>query len=212
MSSSTTRTTASTTTPATIVATGPVPPAGPPAPAGEGPTGPDRRDVRAGTAGLGAALLSVAIGVTQLLYPQDLDPQIDPRTRVMLVGMTLLLWSLVPLYLRLARATRRPWGGRVASLGTVGLSVGTLSSAINGIDFGWFPAVAVASNTLWFVGSVGLAVGLWRSRRLPRVLAVLLPAVVPVSLFGSQTGGGVPAGAVLAVVAWLVLRGQLDRR
>ena len=155
--------------------------------------------------------MSVAIGVTQVLYPQDLDPQIDPRTRVILVGMTLMLWALVPVYLRLAARARRPWGGWVASAGTVGLSVGTLSSAVNGIDFSWFPAVAVVANALWFVGSVALAVGLWRSRRVSRLLAVLLPTVVPFSLFLSQTGGGVPAGAVLAVVGWLLLRGQLDR-
>jgi hypothetical protein len=72
--------------------------------------------------------------------------------------------------------------------------------------------VALVANALWFLGSLALAVALWRSRRVSRPLVALLPLVTPVFLFLSQSGGGVPVGAYLAVLGWLLLRGQLDRR
>ncbi|SNS03013.1 hypothetical protein SAMN04488107_0936 [Geodermatophilus saharensis] len=176
------------------------------APAGSPP------DSRAGAAALVAAGISVAVGVTQVLYPQDTDPAIDPRTAALLVATSLMLWALPVLYLRLAALAGTRWPAVAASAGTVLLSGGMLSSAVNGEDLSFFPAVALVANALWFLGSLALAVALWRSRRVSRPLVALLPLVTPVFLFLSQTGGGVPVGAYLAVVGWLLLRGQLDRR
>ncbi|MGY1609042.1 hypothetical protein [Geodermatophilus sp. SYSU D00700] len=171
-----------------------------------------RPDTRAGTAALVAAGISVAVGVTQVLHPQDTDPAIEPRTAAILVGTSVMLWALPVLYLRLATLAGARWTAYVASAGTVLLSGGMLSSAVNGEDLSFFPAVALVANALWFLGSVALAVALWRSRRVSRPLVALLPLVTPVFLVLSQTGGGVPVGAYLAVVGWLLLRGQLDRR
>lgn len=164
----------------------------------------------AGAAGV-AALLAVATGVTQVLYPQDLDPVIDPRTRVLLVATTVLLWALAVLYTELGRYARSPWGGRVAAAGTVLLTVGTLSSAINGIDFAFFPPVAVAANALWLVGAVWLVVSLLRSGRLSRPMVLLLLIVQPTTLLLSQMGGAILSGAYLAVLGFLLARGQLGR-
>jgi hypothetical protein len=181
------------------------------------------RDTRAGAATLVAAGLSVATGATQLLHPQDTLAEIDPRTRVMLVGVAVSLWAMSVLYLHLARLARsagsagsarpaRPgWGAPTAVTGMVLLSLGMLSSAVNGIDLAIFPAVATVANALWFVGSVALAVPLWRSRRVPRAVALLLVLLMPVTIVGSQLGGGVVVGTGLAVVGWLLLRGQLAR-
>ncbi|MGY1734886.1 hypothetical protein [Geodermatophilus sp. SYSU D00684] len=171
-----------------------------------------RTSARAGAAALVAAGISVAVGVTQLLYPQDTDPAIEPRTAAILVGTAGMLWALPVLYLHLAALAGSRWPAVVTSTGTVLLSGGMLSSVVNGEDLAFFPAVALVANALWFLGSAALAVGLWRSGRVSRPLVALLPLVTPVFLFLSQTGGGVPVGAYLAVVGWLLLRGQLDRR
>jgi hypothetical protein len=171
-----------------------------------------RSDSRAGAAALVASGISIAVGVTQVLYPQDTDPAIEPRTAALLVGTSVMLWALPVLYARLAALAGARWAGGVASAGTVLLSGGMLSSAVNGEDLSFFPAVALVANALCFLGSLALAVSLWRSRRVSRPLVALLPLVTPVFLFLSQTGGGVPVGAYLAVVGWLLLRGQLDRR
>ena len=174
------------------------------------PTTTRRSDRRAGTAALVAAGIAVAVGVTQVLHPQDTDPAIEPRTAALLVGSSVMLWALAVLYFRLAALAGTRWPAVVASSGTVLLSAGMLSSAINGEDLSFFPAVAMVANALWFLGSIALAVSLWRGSQVPRSLVVLLPLVTPVFLFLSQMGGGVPVGAYLAVVGWLLLRGQLD--
>jgi len=173
------------------------------------PASADRASARAGALALGAAAVSVLTGVTQVLHPQDLDPAIDPRTRVMLTGVALMLWALSAVYLHLARYARGRWASRTAAAGMVLLSLGMLSSAVNGTDLAIFPAVASVANALWLVGSVGLAVSLWRAGRVPRPVAVLLVLVMPATIVGSQLGGGVLAGAYLAVLGWLLLRGQL---
>jgi len=171
-----------------------------------------RPDARAGAAALVAAGISVAVGVTQVLFPQDTDPAIEPRTAAILVGTSGMLWALPVLYARLAALAGSRWPAVVAAAGTLLLSAGMLSSAVNGEDLAFFPAVALVANALWFLGSVALAVALWRSGRVSRPLVALLPLVTPVFLFLSQSGGGVPVGAYLAVVGWLLVRGQLDRR
>ncbi len=169
-----------------------------------------RSDVRAGVAALVAAGLSIAVGVTQVLHPQDTDPAIEPRTAALLVGSSIMLWALPVLYLRLAEPAGARRSALVASTGTVLLSAGMLSSAVNGEDLSFFPAVALVANALWFAGSLGLAIGLWRGRRAPRPLVAMLPLVTPVFLLLSQLGGGVPVGAYLAVLGWLLVRGQLE--
>ncbi len=171
-----------------------------------------RSDTVAGATAVAAAVFSVAMGATQLLFPQDATAAIDPRTRVLLVGLTVMLWALPVVHLRLGASAREPWTARIASAGTVLLTVGTLSSAINGEDLPFFPPVALAANALWLAGSIGLAVSLWRAGRVPRPIAALLPVVVLGTIVLSQVGGGIVAGAYLATVGFLMLRGQLDSR
>jgi hypothetical protein len=168
-------------------------------------------DARTGGAALLAAVVSAGIGVTQLLYPQDESPLIDPRTRVILAGFTVTLWALAVGYLGLAGRARSAWAPRLAAAGTLLLSTGSLSSAVNGEDLAIFPVVATVANALWLAGSVWLSVSLWRAGRVHRPVAALLWVVMPLSIFGSQLGGGVPAGAYLAVLGWLLVRGHLDR-
>lgn len=175
-------------------------------------TGTAARDRVGAVAALVAGVGSLAIGVTQAMYPQDLDPAIDPRTRVILVGFTLVLWALVPVHLRLAARARSRWGAWLAAVGTPLLSVGTITSAARGLDLEIFPTIAIAANALWFVGSVALAVSLWRAGRVPRWVSLGLLLVVPCSLLLSQMGGAVVPGVFLVVLGLLLLGGRLDRR
>lgn len=166
----------------------------------------------AGTAALIAGGLSLFSGVLQILFPQDEDPAIDPRTRVILVMFTITLWALALLFAGLATRARSRWGAWVAGTGTVLLTLGTVTSAVNGIDLAFFPIVAMAANGLWLIGAIGLTVSLCRARNISPWIAIPLPFVQVSLVFFSQMGGGVLAGLYLALLGTLMLSGRIDRR
>ncbi|MGX5694903.1 hypothetical protein ACWKWP_01785 [Agromyces soli] len=166
----------------------------------------------AGAAALTAGVLSVVTGVLQILFPQDEDPAIDPRTRFILAMFTVSLWALAVLFLGLARYARSSWGAIVAASGTVLLTVGTITSAVNGIDLEFFPIVAIIANALWLVGAIGLCVSLVRARRMSLWLVLALPFVQVPLLFFSQIGGGTVAGAYLVVLGGVLLAGRVQQR
>lgn len=166
----------------------------------------------AGVAAITAGVLSIAIGVLQFLFPQDEDPAIDPRTRLILAMFTVSLWALAVLFLGLARYARSSWGAVTAATGTVLLTVGTITSAVNGIDLEFFPAVAMLANGLWLVGATALCVSLARARVVPLWLALPLPLVQIPLLILSQVGGAVPSGLFLVTLGGVLLKGVVDRR
>ena len=166
----------------------------------------------AGAAALTAGVLSIVIGVLQFLFPQDEDPAIDPRTRVILAMFTLSLWAFAVLFLGLARYARSSWGACVAAAGTLLLTLGTVTSAVNGIDLEFFPIVAMAANALWLVGVIGLTVSLVRARRMSLWLVLPLPFVQVLLLFFSQMGGGVPAGLFVTALGVVLLAGGAQSR
>ncbi|MFD5214336.1 hypothetical protein [Microbacterium sp. NPDC058345] len=169
-------------------------------------------DRLAGCAAAAAGVLSVVIGVLQVVFPQDEDPAIDPRTRGILVMFTLSLWALALLFEGLTRYSRFRWGAHVAAAGTTLLTVGTVTSAINGIDLEFFPVVAMAANALWLIGSIALTVSLVRTRRVRLWLVLPLPFVQVPLLFLSQMGGGVVAGLYLLLLGGALLRGGILAR
>ncbi|MFF2274311.1 hypothetical protein [Agromyces sp. NPDC058126] len=166
----------------------------------------------AGGAAVTAAVLSIVMGVTQALFPQDEDPAIDPRTRVLLALFTVVLWALAVVYLGLARYARSSWGATVAAAGTVLLTVGTITSAVNGIDLEFFPVVAMAANGAWLVGTIALTVSLVRAKQVSLWVALPLVLLQVCLIFLSQSGGGVPAGLFLLVIGVLFLRDRIDSR
>lgn len=171
------------------------------------------RTVRLGArAAIGYGVFAMAMGAYQAVREDSLSVQIPTDVRVMLVGFALSLLLLVPAQLGLGAFARSPLGARTASVGTPLLAVGAMSSGLNGEDFSWFPIVAVVANGLWFVGSMTLAVSLWRAGRTPRWVAVLLPFSMLVTLFLSQVGGGLGGGAYWLVVGVLMAAGKLVRR
>ena len=166
----------------------------------------------AGAAALTAGVLSIVIGVLQFLFPQDEDPAIDPRTRFILAMFTVSLWAFAVLFLGLARYARSSWGAIVAASGTVLLTVGTITSAVNGIDLEFFPVVAIVANALWLTGAIALCVSLVRARRVGLWLALALPFVQLPLLFFSQIGGGTIAGLYLVAVGGVLLAGRVQQR
>lgn len=169
-------------------------------------------DRLAGVAALLAGVLSAVIGTLQLAFPQDEDPTIDPRTRLILVMFTISLWALAVLFLGLSRHGRSRWGAMIGGTGTVLLTVGTVTSAINGVDLEFFPIVAMAANALWLVGVIALTVSLVRARRVPLWLSIPLPLVQVMLVFFSQMGGGILAGLYLASFGAILLAGRIASR
>ncbi|WP_460775116.1 hypothetical protein [Microbacterium sp. GXF7504] len=169
-------------------------------------------DRLAGGAALVAGVFSLITGVLQIVFPQDETPEIDPRTRLILVMFTLSLWALAVVFLGLARYAKSSWGAWVAGTGTVLLTVGTVTSAAYGIDQAFFPPVAMAANALWLVGAIGLSVSLARARRVSLWFAILLPIVQVALVLGSQLGGGLVAGAFLVPLGAVLLAGRIQSR
>ncbi|WJL96527.1 hypothetical protein QSU92_04920 [Microbacterium sp. ET2] len=166
----------------------------------------------AGAAAIVAGGLSLVTGVLQIVFPQDETPEIDPRTRIILLMFTVSLWALAVLFLGLARYARSSWGAFVAAAGTVLLTTGTVTSAVNGVDLAFFPIVAMAANALWLVGAIGLTATLARARRVSLWLVLPLPFIQLTLVFFSQMGGGVLSGAFLIILGAVLVTGRIQSR
>jgi hypothetical protein len=164
-----------------------------------------------GRAALAYGFLAMAVGAAQAVRTGDTSVEIATGMRWILVAFALSLLVVVPAHLALGAFARSPLGARIAAVGTPLLAVGAASSAVNGQDLAWFPAVAVVANALWLIGSVTLGVSLWRAGRVPRWVAVLLPISMPVTLVLSQLGSGLAVGAFWVAVGALMVSGQLGR-
>ncbi|GAA0796719.1 hypothetical protein [Spirilliplanes yamanashiensis] len=166
----------------------------------------------AGWAAAAGGVASMVGGAVQAVRPADTDPIVSTSDHVILTVTALALVLWIPAYLVLGRDARRAvgtWGGRLAAFGAALLVIGMTSTNLHGQDYSWFSIVAVPANLAWLAGSVCLAVATWRSRTLPRWLAVGVALVWPCSIFLAQSGGGLVAGAVFVVVGWLmVARGR----
>jgi hypothetical protein len=165
-----------------------------------------------GRAALAYGFLAMAVGAAQAVRTGDTSVQIATGMRWILVVFTLSLLVMVPAHLALGAFARSPLGARIAAVGTPLLALGAASSAINGQDLAWFPAVAVVANALWLVGSVTLGVSLWRAGRVRGWIASLLPVTMPVTLFFSQLGSGLVVGAFWVALGALMVSGRLARR
>jgi hypothetical protein len=164
-----------------------------------------------GRAALTYGFLAMGIGAAQAVRSGDTSVQIATGMRWILVVFAISLVVIVPAHLALGAFARTPVGARIAAAGTPLLMVGAASSAINGQDFSWFPAVAIVANALWLVGSITLGVSLWRAGRVRRWVAVLLPISMPVTLFFSQMGSGLVVGAFWVALGALMLSDRLTR-
>lgn len=165
-----------------------------------------------GRAALAYGFLAMAVGAAQAVRAGDTSAQIATGMRWILVVFALSLLVVVPAHLALGAFARSSLGARLAAAGTPLLALGAASSAVNGEDLAWFPAVAVVANALWLAGSVTLGVSLWRAGRVARWVAVLLPVSMPATLFFSQLGSGLVVGTFWVALGALMVSGRLARR
>jgi hypothetical protein len=91
-------------------------------------------------------------------------------------------------------------GATVVVAGCLVLVFGVMWGNVTGDDPAWFAAFGVPGNLAIFVGSLMVAVRVWREGTRGRLLAVLLGLYAPVGLVGAELGGG-----VLAAVLWLLV-------
>jgi hypothetical protein len=162
--------------------------------------------VAALSACVGGALLAVsgALQATGLDWTENAVE--TPAQHVTMALFAAAFVALVPAVAYLGRLApgrgRLGWIGIAA--GQLGVAAASTVSNIRGVDAGWFPAAAVAANALWVVGTLVLAVALFRGRRVPRLLAVGLVVAYIGSIPLSIVGGGIIAGAYWLAVAYLI--------
>jgi hypothetical protein len=129
--------------------------------------------------------------------------------------ITLCAITIVPI--ALALGARGGTGGRRAALVSVigANAVGALCiiSNVRGHDASFFSAVAVPSMGSWLLGSVALAVFLYRTGGVPKVIALALPFAFLCGTMGAQAGAGVVTAlfyaAAVAVVTTAPARGAI---
>jgi hypothetical protein len=112
----------------------------------------------------------------------------------------------------LARLAGRPRVGLAVGVAVAALGLVAIVSNVRGEDPAIFNVVAPLTNLVWLVGSIVLAVGLWRRAAVPRPLAVGLPLCQILALPLSVVGGPVLAGAYWLAVAGLLEQGTLAAR
>ncbi|GID30578.1 hypothetical protein [Paractinoplanes brasiliensis] len=162
----------------------------------------------AGWAGLAGGVTSAVAGAIQTVRAENFDPVVDRTEHVLLtmIALTLVLW--IPAYLGLGRRAGTRTGRIGAGLAAFGcglLAFGTTSTNLHDRDYSWFSVVAVPANASWLIGSIMLAVACFRTRALPRWLAVATGLVMPLSIVLSQAGGNLLAGAIWGAVGWLLI-------
>jgi hypothetical protein len=157
-------------------------------------------------AGIGGALLAVsgALQATGLDWTENAVE--TPAQHVTMALFALAFAALVPAVAYIGRFApgrgRLGWIGIAA--GQLGVAAASTVSNIRGVDAGWFPTAAIAANALWIVGTLVLAVALFRGRRVPRLLAVGLVVAYVGSIPLAIVGGGIVAGAYWLAVAYLL--------
>ena len=118
----------------------------------------------------------------------------------------------IPAVLALARhTTGRLRTGRYGIVaGQFAVAAAATASNIRGDDAGWFPFVAGPANLVWLLGSIALAIALYRTARVPRAVAVGLVVAYLGTIPLNMVGGGIVAGSYWLAVGYLLSQGAID--
>jgi hypothetical protein len=146
-----------------------------------------------------AGSLFAAVGALQAtnLHWQENAVKTPLQHLTMALFAAALVASIPPVR-QLARGNRA-W--IAIAVGMLGVAAASTVSNIRGVDASWFPAVAVAANVLWIVGTLVFATALFRSgRRLLGIgLVVAYVGAIPLAILG----GGILTGCLWLAVAYL---------
>jgi hypothetical protein len=169
-------------------------------------------------AAAGAAVGGAAFAVAGALQATGLNWEENAvETPLQHLAMALFAVGLVAVIPTLAALARRARGrgryGWVAmAAGQSGVAAAATVSNIRGADAAWFPAVAVAANGLWVVGTFALAFALWRARLVSRLVAAGLVVAYVGAIPAAAVGGGIVTGCYWLAVGYLLTLGALERR
>lgn len=154
-----------------------------------------------------AALSFVALAVSQLVFPEQGEPAFVRTTDYVIeASYVLALWaSLVAIVRLVTSAWRRPRFGRLGLASGIAFAAGhlalagatTVTLAVGHDTLGPLFLVGLAG---WFLGGIGLAVTLTRSRALPVPIALLFALSLPLTMVVGHAGP-VIAGALWGAVA-----------
>lgn len=138
-----------------------------------------------------AAAMLAATGVLQLAHEQSSPTTTEGAVEHLLLAlMTATCLALVPAVLQLGRLAGAVLPARLASGGLVALGLLCVVSNVRGEDPAFVAAIAAPANLLWFGGLVALGVLLRRRGVASLAVAVAVPLTWPLTLIGSQAGGG----------------------
>jgi hypothetical protein len=169
-------------------------------------------------AAAGAAVGGAAFAVAGALQATGLDweenavetPLQHLTMALFAVGLVAVIPTLAALA-RLARGRGR-YGWIAIAVGQAGVAAASTVSNLRGVDAAWFPAAAIFANGLWVLGTLALAVALWRGRRVPRLVAgglvVAYVGAIPLAI----VGGGLVTGCYWLAISYLLTLGALERR
>jgi hypothetical protein len=137
-----------------------------------------------------------------------------PRQHVTMTLFAVALVALVPAIAALGRlgGGRLRYGWIAIAAGQVAIAAASTVSNIRGVDAAWFPAVAIVANIGWILGTFALTFALYRSRRVPRLVAIGLIVAYLGAIPLGMVGGGLVTGCYWIAVGYLLSLGALERR
>lgn len=169
-------------------------------------------------AAAGAVVGGAAFAIVGALQATDLN-WTENAVKTPLQHLTMALYAValvavVPAVAALGRAAvgRARYAWLAIAAGQIGVAAASSVSNVRGVDASWFPAVAVAANALWVLGTFTLAVSLYRARTVPRLVAVGLVVAYVGAIPLAVEGGGILTGCFWLGVAYLLTLGALERR
>ena len=171
------------------------------------------RNVVAGRAcALGGAVLC-GLGALLASRPHIKEHLVTTTTEhTILVLLAVSLALIAPGVLALGRRITRRTPSRMVAAAMLSIAVAGTISNIRGGDPSWFDAFAAVANLAWLVGTVWLAVELFRANAVARWVSIGLPLVFIATIPASHVGGGLIAGAFWIALGTLLATGTLARR
>lgn len=146
-----------------------------------------------------AAMVLTVIQVTNPTFDSEFTGSVDWANEI---SFTLLVAaSLVAMWGMIREGIAPRVGGLIFIGGWGLLLIGLLPGFVLGYSPEWFAVAGIPGNLLALIGLTLSAVHIWRSRTLPRVIAVLLPLSVLIGVGAAEFGGSIVTAVVWGAIA-----------